>query len=366
MPPAPLVDPATIDTSKVLVDLEGIREANPQRFEMEQLTAIVRLDPAERLIIGYKDITEREFWVRGHMPDYPLMPGVLICEAAAQLSSYFVHTIKINEGAFMGFGGMEDVRFRGKVKPGDRLVLVSKADPRPSPPDDLRDPGVRRHQHGLSRPDHRRPALRNKRQRPTSPRERILEPRSQDDDRHAHDRRHPLHPRPGRLADARLLGRDSSATITPSRSRSARARASSSRTPPRPDPTVTSSASSWRRNTPGRAAERVAKKGLANVRVLPGDARRFMAVHCPPTSLHAVHVYFPDPWWKKRHKKRRVFAEPLVARHRAHPGPRRRPPRRHRRRGVFRRHPRPDGGPSAVRRAAVARARRTPSTTSTT
>ncbi len=61
-----------------------------------------------------------------------------------------------------------------------------------------------------------------------------------------------------------------------------------------------------------RAAERVAKKDLANVRVLPADARRFMAVHCPTASLHAVHVYFPDPWWKARHKKRRVFAEPLV------------------------------------------------------
>jgi tRNA (guanine-N7-)-methyltransferase len=61
-----------------------------------------------------------------------------------------------------------------------------------------------------------------------------------------------------------------------------------------------------------RAAERVAKKNLSNVRVLPGDAKRFMAVHCPPTSVRAVHVYFPDPWWKNRHKKRRVFAEPLV------------------------------------------------------
>jgi tRNA (guanine-N7-)-methyltransferase len=61
-----------------------------------------------------------------------------------------------------------------------------------------------------------------------------------------------------------------------------------------------------------RAAERVAKRELTNVRVLPGDARLFMARFCPALSLHAVHVYFPDPWWKARHKKRRVFAEPLV------------------------------------------------------
>jgi tRNA (guanine-N7-)-methyltransferase len=61
-----------------------------------------------------------------------------------------------------------------------------------------------------------------------------------------------------------------------------------------------------------RAAERVAKRGLANVRVLPGDARLFMDKYVPDRSLAALHVYFPDPWWKARHKKRRVFAEPLV------------------------------------------------------
>lgn len=60
------------------------------------------------------------------------------------------------------------------------------------------------------------------------------------------------------------------------------------------------------------AAERVAKRNLANVRVWPGDAKLFLAKYVPDSSLSAVHVYFPDPWWKARHKKRRVFAEPLV------------------------------------------------------
>lgn len=126
MPPAPLVDPAAIDTSRVLVDREGIRQFNPQRFEMEQLTAIVRLDIEDKLIIGYKDVLHDEFWVRGHMPDYPLMPGVLICEAAAQLSSFYCGKVSLYESGFIGFGGMEDVRFRGQVRPGDRLVLVGK------------------------------------------------------------------------------------------------------------------------------------------------------------------------------------------------------------------------------------------------
>jgi tRNA (guanine-N7-)-methyltransferase len=62
-----------------------------------------------------------------------------------------------------------------------------------------------------------------------------------------------------------------------------------------------------------RASERVAKKGLPNVKVLPGDARLFLGRHVPPASLEAVHIYFPDPWWKARHKKRRVFCAHFVA-----------------------------------------------------
>lgn len=61
-----------------------------------------------------------------------------------------------------------------------------------------------------------------------------------------------------------------------------------------------------------RATERVAKLVLGNVRVVAGDGRRFLAEFVPPRSLHAIHVYFPDPWWKKRHRKRRVFTAAFV------------------------------------------------------
>ena len=63
----------------------------------------------------------------------------------------------------------------------------------------------------------------------------------------------------------------------------------------------------------GKAAERIAKLDLTNVRVWPGDAKLFLAKYVAPASLRAVHVYFPDPWWKARHKKRRVFCESLLA-----------------------------------------------------
>jgi 3-hydroxyacyl-[acyl-carrier-protein] dehydratase len=126
MPPGALFDLSQLDFSKVVVPLEKIRLINPQRFEMEQLSAIVHIDAEQRVIIGYKDVAQDEFWVRGHMPGYPLMPGVLMCEAAAQISSYFCVASGLLKGDFIGFSGLENVRFRGVVRPGDRLVLIAK------------------------------------------------------------------------------------------------------------------------------------------------------------------------------------------------------------------------------------------------
>lgn len=56
-------------------------------------------------------------------------------------------------------------------------------------------------------------------------------------------------------------------------------------------------------------ATRIAKRELRNVRLACADARTFLRDHVVSGSIQAVHVYFPDPWWKKRHHKRRVFTE---------------------------------------------------------
>ncbi len=119
-----IIDPAEIDLSNVIADLEGIRKYNPQRHEMEQLTAIVFEDTDRGVCVGYKDVTREEFWIRGHMPEMPLMPGVIMCEAAAQLSSYYVQKYDLLKAKMVGFGGMEEIRFRDPVVPGDRLVMA--------------------------------------------------------------------------------------------------------------------------------------------------------------------------------------------------------------------------------------------------
>ncbi len=129
MPPEAVFDVTKLDFNRVVDDQEGIRRVNPQRFEMEHLNGIVYLDREQNLVVGYKDVGADEFWVRGHMPGYPLLPGVLMCEAGAQLCSYYsVISDLLQDGFFIGFGGMEKVRFRGVVRPGDRLVLVAKAE----------------------------------------------------------------------------------------------------------------------------------------------------------------------------------------------------------------------------------------------
>lgn len=121
-----ILDPASIDFDNVIADLEAVRKTNSQRYEMEQLSGIVHDDVEAGVCAGYLDIAEDAFWVRGHMPGMPLMPGVLMCEMAAQVSTWYVVTHDLMPGKRMGFGGLDEVKFRGIVRPGNRLVCVLK------------------------------------------------------------------------------------------------------------------------------------------------------------------------------------------------------------------------------------------------
>jgi 3-hydroxyacyl-[acyl-carrier-protein] dehydratase len=92
---------------------------------MEMLTAVTLLDRDRKLCVGYKDVRPDEFWVRGHMPGSPLLPGVLMLEAAAQLGAiYCIHGQFFDGHDFIGLGGIDEVRYRAIVRPGDRLWLI--------------------------------------------------------------------------------------------------------------------------------------------------------------------------------------------------------------------------------------------------
>jgi 3-hydroxyacyl-[acyl-carrier-protein] dehydratase len=125
MPPALLFDITGIDLDKVVCDQQAIRECNPQRGDMEHLNGIVHLDGTKECLIGFKDVRENEFWIAGHIPGRPLLPGVLMVEAAAQLASFYTkHVLKWS--GFIGFGGVEECKFRLPVTPGCRLYLFGQ------------------------------------------------------------------------------------------------------------------------------------------------------------------------------------------------------------------------------------------------
>jgi 3-hydroxyacyl-[acyl-carrier-protein] dehydratase len=126
MPSEPVVPADRWNLERILFGPEEIRATNAQRFEMEHLDAVTLLDTAAQEVVGYKDVRGDEFWVRGHIPGRPLLPGVIMIEALAQLTSFYIGRAVPDIG-FIGFGGVDEVKFRATVVPGQRLVLVGKA-----------------------------------------------------------------------------------------------------------------------------------------------------------------------------------------------------------------------------------------------
>jgi 3-hydroxyacyl-[acyl-carrier-protein] dehydratase len=121
----PLVPKERWNIERVLFGPDEIRKTNAQRFEMEHLNAVTFLDVEAMEVVGYKDVGADEFWVRGHIPGRPILPGVVMIEALAQLTSFYIGRAIPSIG-FIGFGAVDEVRFRATVVPGQRLVLVGK------------------------------------------------------------------------------------------------------------------------------------------------------------------------------------------------------------------------------------------------
>ncbi len=125
MPAEPIIDLKTIDTNKVVASIEDIRKVIPHRFEFEMLSGILYMDYDKQRIIAYKEVREDDFWARGHLPGRPLMPGVLIAEAAAQMTCYLAMSMQEN-CPFIGFARLDAVRFRKQILPPCKLILMAE------------------------------------------------------------------------------------------------------------------------------------------------------------------------------------------------------------------------------------------------
>jgi len=114
-----------LDLTDVAIPPEVVGQLNPQAGPMRQVDHVVWMAKDASAGLGVKVVRDDEFWVPYHVPGRPLMPGVMMIEAAAQLASVIYQT-KSNRRGFLGFTRCDQVVFRGQVVPGDTLYLLAK------------------------------------------------------------------------------------------------------------------------------------------------------------------------------------------------------------------------------------------------
>lgn len=115
-----------------MLNKDQIKEIIPQR------EPFLMIDEVEEVVLGesaiaYKNVSEEEWYFKGHFPGNPIMPGVLIVESLAQTGAVAILSMEENKGKNALFGGIDKMKFKKMVVPGDRLKLEVKIIKRKGP-----------------------------------------------------------------------------------------------------------------------------------------------------------------------------------------------------------------------------------------
>jgi 3-hydroxyacyl-[acyl-carrier-protein] dehydratase len=105
-----------------MLDINEIKEIIPHRYPFLLVDRILEVEEGKKAV-GIKNVTANEEFFNGHFPDYPVMPGVLIVEALAQVGAVAMLKKEENRGRLAFFTGIDKCRFKRQVKPGDQLKL---------------------------------------------------------------------------------------------------------------------------------------------------------------------------------------------------------------------------------------------------
>jgi 3-hydroxyacyl-[acyl-carrier-protein] dehydratase len=127
MSTTPILDFETTDLSRVVVPKAEIYTLLRHGGRFQLLDGILHIEPEGKFVVGFKDIVAGDWWTADHIPGRPIFPGALMIEAAAQVCSFdYMKRAGMGSNAFLGFGGLDNIRFRGLVEPGVRMLFAGE------------------------------------------------------------------------------------------------------------------------------------------------------------------------------------------------------------------------------------------------